>query len=139
MVGFLRAERPQVVVTFGPDGRTGHPDHFAVGALTEIAFDRAGDALAFPEQLAQGLPAWQPARLYHTALARSVAYRIGWPHASRPDRDLVAVDADGGVPPGLRVLAVFGVLAALASWTRGPAEPAPGITATAAVGRADVQ
>lgn len=37
------------------------------------------------------------------------------------------------------VLAVFGVLAVLASWLRGPAEPAPGITATAAVGRAGVQ
>lgn len=95
MVGFLRAERPQVVLTFGLDGRTGHPDHIAVGALAEIAFERAGDALAFPEQLAQGLSVWQPARLYHTAVARSVASRIGWLHASRPDRDLVAVDVSG--------------------------------------------
>lgn len=92
MVGFLRAERPQVVVTFGPDGRTGHPDHVAVGALAETAFDRAGDALAFPDQLAQGLPTWRPGRLYHTAVARSVASRIGWRHASLPDRSLVAVD-----------------------------------------------
>jgi len=92
IVGFLRAQRPQVVVTFGPDGRTGHPDHVAVGALAGAAFDRAGDALAFPEQLAQGLAPWQPARLYHTAVARSVAWRIGWRHPSLPDRHLVAVD-----------------------------------------------
>ncbi|HVM01293.1 MAG TPA: PIG-L deacetylase family protein [Acidimicrobiales bacterium] len=92
MVGFLRAEQPHVVVTFGPDGRTGHPDHIAVGALAEIAFDQVGDALAFPAQLAQRIPAWQPVRLYHTAVARSVASRIGWRHPSLPDNDLVAVD-----------------------------------------------
>lgn len=36
----LRDERPDVVVTFGPDGITGHPDHIAVGAATDAAFER---------------------------------------------------------------------------------------------------
>lgn len=52
--------------------------------------------------------------------------------------------APGGQTTAFRlafaVLAVFGVLAAMASWLRGPAKPATGITAaTAAVGRASVQ
>lgn len=51
--------------------------------------------------------------------------------------------APGGQTAAFRlafaVLAVFGLLAAVASWLRGPAEPAPGIAATAAVGRASVQ
>lgn len=92
IVAFLRSERPQVVITFGPDGRTGHPDHVAVGASAGLAFARAGDARFHPEQLAQGLRPWQPARLYHSAVANSVASRIGWRHPSFPDDDLVAVD-----------------------------------------------
>jgi LmbE family N-acetylglucosaminyl deacetylase len=32
---------PDTVLTFGPDGITGHPDHRAVGAWTLAAFDRA--------------------------------------------------------------------------------------------------
>ena len=37
---FLDEERPDVVLTFGPDGITGHPDHIAVGAATDAAFHR---------------------------------------------------------------------------------------------------
>src|SRR5688500_16193141 len=33
--------RPQTVLTFGPDGQTGHPDHRAVSAWVTEAFDRA--------------------------------------------------------------------------------------------------
>lgn len=35
---FLRAERPDVAATFGPDGVTGHPDHVTVSAATTGAF-----------------------------------------------------------------------------------------------------
>jgi LmbE family N-acetylglucosaminyl deacetylase len=44
-VGQLRAliaeVRPDTVLTFGPDGITGHPDHQTVSAWTTKAFDRA--------------------------------------------------------------------------------------------------
>jgi LmbE family N-acetylglucosaminyl deacetylase len=44
LVGRIRAilaeELPDVVVTFGPDGVTAHPDHIAVGEATAEAFDR---------------------------------------------------------------------------------------------------
>ncbi|MGH3944816.1 MAG: PIG-L deacetylase family protein [Pseudonocardiaceae bacterium] len=33
--------RPDTVLTFGPDGQTGHPDHRAVSAWATEAFDRA--------------------------------------------------------------------------------------------------
>jgi LmbE family N-acetylglucosaminyl deacetylase len=36
--------RPDTVVTFGPDGNTGHPDHRAVGRWTAAAVDRAAPA-----------------------------------------------------------------------------------------------
>ena len=34
----LEQEDPSVVVTFGPDGIFGHPDHIAIGAATDQAF-----------------------------------------------------------------------------------------------------
>ncbi len=34
--------RPQAVITFGPDGISGHPDHLAIHRFTTQAFDRAG-------------------------------------------------------------------------------------------------
>ncbi len=33
--------RPDTVITFGPDGFTGHPDHQAVSAWTDLAVERA--------------------------------------------------------------------------------------------------
>ena len=32
IAAILREERPDVVITFGPDGVTGHPDHITVGS-----------------------------------------------------------------------------------------------------------
>jgi LmbE family N-acetylglucosaminyl deacetylase len=34
--------RPNAVITFGPDGISGHPDHVAIHHFTTQAFDRAG-------------------------------------------------------------------------------------------------
>ena len=36
----LRDERPDVVITFGPDGITGHPDHISTGRAASEAFHR---------------------------------------------------------------------------------------------------
>ena len=38
----IRDVRPDVIVTFGPDGITGHPDHVAVSRWTIEAWQRAG-------------------------------------------------------------------------------------------------
>lgn len=35
----MRRVRPGVVITFGPDGITGHPDHIAIGKATRHAFE----------------------------------------------------------------------------------------------------
>ena len=44
IAGHLRRVRPQVVVTFGPEGAYGHPDHIAISQLTAAAIIRAADA-----------------------------------------------------------------------------------------------
>ena len=55
--GLLDEVRPDVVVTFGPDGFSGHPDHVAVGAaVTAACYARRAQA---------------PVRLYHCHLPRS--------------------------------------------------------------------
>ena len=40
----LRRFRPDVVVTFGPDGAYGHPDHIAISQFTTAAIVAAADA-----------------------------------------------------------------------------------------------
>ncbi|HVM13557.1 MAG TPA: PIG-L family deacetylase [Egibacteraceae bacterium] len=61
----LSEERPDVVLTFGPDGITGHPDHILVGATTTAAF------LRFTRE---GGPGFQ--RLFHAAWPQSALDRL---------------------------------------------------------------
>ena len=56
----LREERPEVVVTYGPEGGYGHPDHIKAHFTTVAALDlleREG---------------WRPAKLYQSAIPQSV-------------------------------------------------------------------
>jgi LmbE family N-acetylglucosaminyl deacetylase len=92
IVRHLRTVRPHVVITFGPDGRTGHPDHIAIGQLAERAFERAGDEAYRGDHELLALTPWRPELLYHCAMADSVARRQGWPFPSFPDDQLVRVD-----------------------------------------------
>ncbi len=43
IVGHVRRVRPDVVVTFGPDGAYGHPDHIAISQFTTAAIVAAAD------------------------------------------------------------------------------------------------
>jgi LmbE family N-acetylglucosaminyl deacetylase len=43
IAGHLRRVRPHVVITFGPDGAYGHPDHIAISQLTTAAIVCAAD------------------------------------------------------------------------------------------------
>ena len=44
IAGFLRRIRPHIVVTFGPDGAYGHPDHIAISQFAGAAVLLAADA-----------------------------------------------------------------------------------------------
>ncbi|HEX2153493.1 MAG TPA: PIG-L family deacetylase [Acidimicrobiia bacterium] len=83
IAAILDEDRPDVVVTFGSDGITGHPDHIAVGEATTTAFHQlvgTGAGLrrllycAIPlswvnrwneKRLAQGLDPWDADILFH--------------------------------------------------------------------------
>ncbi len=49
IVGHLRRVRPQVVITFGPEGAYGHPDHIAISQLTTAALTAAADPAFRPD------------------------------------------------------------------------------------------
>ncbi|HEX4948109.1 MAG TPA: PIG-L deacetylase family protein [Blastocatellia bacterium] len=68
VVRAMRELRPQVVITFGPDGMYGHDDHIAIGRLTTEAFAMAGQAQTLPEQ---NLRPHQPRKLYYSALPKT--------------------------------------------------------------------
>src|SRR5260221_3968428 len=57
IVGHLRRVHPDVVVTFGPDGGYGHPDHIAISQFTTAAIVAAADP-AFSCDGAEA--AWEP-------------------------------------------------------------------------------
>lgn len=67
LVGIIRQVQPDVVITFEPNGGYGHPDHIAIHRHTVAAFHAAGDPARYLDQGA----AWQPARLFYTAIPRS--------------------------------------------------------------------
>lgn len=46
IAGHIRRVKPHVVITFGPDGAYGHPDHIAISQLTTAAIVCAADSKA---------------------------------------------------------------------------------------------
>lgn len=71
IVSHVRRLRPDVVLTFGPDGAYGHPDHVAISQFTTAAIVVAAD------------PSYAPPRGAHTpAHAVSKLYYIAWPEST---------------------------------------------------------
>jgi LmbE family N-acetylglucosaminyl deacetylase len=64
----VRLHRPDVVLTFGPEGVYGHPDHIAISQLTGAAIVKAAGG---HEPLA-GLDPHQVSKLYHLAPTRTL-------------------------------------------------------------------
>lgn len=72
LVGQIRELRPETVITFGPDGVYGHPDHVYIGDVaSEAVLEAARSTMA-----TLGEP-WRVSALYHVAVPRDVliAYR----------------------------------------------------------------
>jgi LmbE family N-acetylglucosaminyl deacetylase len=67
LVALLRAEQPDVVVTFDPYGGYGHPDHIAIHEHTLTAVAAAADAARYPDAGA----AWRTPRVFYMVFPRS--------------------------------------------------------------------
>ena len=116
LVAVLAEVEPQVVVTYGPDGGYGHPDHVRAHDVTVAAVARV------------------PARLFHTVVARSsldaglaelagtpgVPFRIPAPDElpSVPDAEVTTrVDVSG--VRGARIAAMRAHATQISVWQRG--------------------
>ena len=66
-VRLIRTIRPDVIITLPPTGNAGGQHHMASAVITRDAYKLAGDPGKFPEQIKEGLRAWQPKKLYHSA------------------------------------------------------------------------
>jgi LmbE family N-acetylglucosaminyl deacetylase len=79
----VKATRPQVMLTFGADGLSGHPDHIAIGQAAAEAFRRAEDVaalytLAVPRSLAESLGMKQIRAVPDEAIALTVDVSAAW-------------------------------------------------------------
>ena len=67
LVGIMRQVKPQIVLTFEPNGGYGHPDHIAIHNHTVSAFHKAAQE-DYSVELGE---AWRSDRLIYTAIPKS--------------------------------------------------------------------
>ena len=87
-VRLIRTIRPDVIVTLPPTGNAGGQHHMASAVITRDAYKLAGDPSKFPEQIKEGLRAWQPKKLYHLAA-------FGFPGEPPPVGRVLRVNSGG--------------------------------------------
>jgi len=79
LIKILREERPDVVVTYAEDGVYGHPDHIKSHFVTLAALDK----------MLRTSDRWSPAKLYFTAIPRSLmeAFMAQMPEEARSQNE----------------------------------------------------
>jgi LmbE family N-acetylglucosaminyl deacetylase len=73
----IRMHRPEVILTFGPDGVSGDPDHVVIGRATRSAFDRAAEPLDYEDDLEEDQVAWRAAKLYQLVVPQAALSPLG--------------------------------------------------------------
>lgn len=68
VVQYIRDLKPDVVITFGPDGVSGHPDHVALSQIVTSAVSGAGNRTL----IARGDP-FRPSALYYVLRSESLS------------------------------------------------------------------
>jgi len=82
-VAAIRATGAQALLSFGPDGLSGHPDHIAIGRCAAEAFHRVGNVaalytVAVPASLAQALGMRQVRPVPDAEIALVVDVSAAW-------------------------------------------------------------
>ncbi len=80
LVGHIRDLRPRTVVTFGPEGIYGHPDHVLIGKLAARAVELAAD----PAWLPLLYTPWRTTSLYFNSAPREQMQELD----AHPDKPL---------------------------------------------------
>jgi len=79
LVRLIRAEKPDVVLTFHPSGISYHPDHRVLSIALMGAFLGAGSADWYREEALQAMPPHTPSRYYAYSVNLDVFDTISWP------------------------------------------------------------
>ncbi|MGH2617533.1 MAG: PIG-L family deacetylase [Thermomicrobiales bacterium] len=87
LVPHIRTVRPQAIVTFGPEGLYGHPDHLHLHAVMQHAVQAAADPSHKSRTAADP---WQTPRLYFGTIPRESMQAL----LDRPDSPLASLSAD---------------------------------------------
>ncbi|MDQ4035666.1 MAG: PIG-L family deacetylase [Chloroflexota bacterium] len=73
----IRMHRPEVILSFGPDGVTGDSDHVIVSRAVRAAYDRAAEPLAYEDDIEEDQVAWRAAKLYDLVVPPSAVAALG--------------------------------------------------------------
>ena len=99
IVETIRMHRPEVILTFGPEGVTGDRDHVVLSEAVSAAVGAAAEPLAYEDDLEEDQVGWRIAKLYHLVVpATSLGDRA-------PEAGYGSADADGTLTVGLGELA----------------------------------
>ncbi len=79
----IRMHRPEVILTFGPEGVTGDADHIVVGRAAAAAFERAAEPLSYEDDMEEDQVAWRAAKLYQLVVPAAAVAALG---ERAPDR-----------------------------------------------------
>jgi LmbE family N-acetylglucosaminyl deacetylase len=73
----IRMHRPEVILSFGPDGITGDPDHIVLSQAVRAAYQRAAEPLAYESVFEEDQVAWRAAKLYDLVVPPSAVSVLG--------------------------------------------------------------
>lgn len=73
----IRMHRPEVILSFGPDGVTGDSDHVVLSRAVRAAYERAAEPTAYEDDIEEDQVAWRAAKLYDLVVPPSVVAGLG--------------------------------------------------------------
>jgi LmbE family N-acetylglucosaminyl deacetylase len=73
----IRMHRPEVILSFGPDGVTGDTDHVVLSRAVRAAYELAAQPLAYEDDIEEDQVAWRAAKLYELVVPESVVAMLG--------------------------------------------------------------
>ena len=83
VMNIMRKVQPEIVITFGPDGISGHPDHKAISKATTVAFEMLMESDGGPR------------KLYYVTIPESALAEIGNEDVdgviTRPDNEVTTI------------------------------------------------
>jgi len=106
LIRTIRELRPQALLTWPPDGISGHPDHVAVSHWTGEALRQAADSAAFPEHQSDGYHPHTVSALYHIVVPHSLAEALEMTHLHTVLDETVTHTVDVSAEWGTKMAAI---------------------------------